>query len=326
MEPPKTESPSRVRDRVQLPDSSRKRVYVAFDIMLALAGEPPGPAETELPALGRLWEGFQESRISLLADADETETDLILWLNRQGCCVFDTLMVMEAIEEFERWGRLGRKETERFKRAFEFCEQLELFIPRRGGPDDDLRRQRAGALLSGELLLDGPGPQQSDAVGAARLLRHCLGLLKERYEPRQWQDLRATEYAMNWEILVPVLEGEGRSSVFTGAEGAGNREIFGLFCRAVALSKKSSPTPRMTEGHMEFVIATVLGKYRYTKAQRDAVHLLSCAYEAIPYYMTIDGGLVAAARGRNLFAGHKDVFPAGLQIVSPGMVEAVLLK
>jgi hypothetical protein len=261
----------------------------------------------------------------LLADADEMETDLILWLNRQGCCVFDTLMVMEAIEDYERWGRLSLEETERFKRAFEFYEQLELFMPRRGGADDDLRRQRAGALLTGELLFDGPEPFQSDADGTARLLRRCLGLLKERYEPRQWQDLRATEYEMNWEILAPLLEGESRSSAFAGCEGEENREIFGLFCRAVALSKKSSPTPRMTDDHMEFVIATVLGKYRYTKAQRNAVHLLSCAYEAIPYFMTMDGGLVAAARGEDLLAGHRDIFPAGLKIMNPGTVEAILL-
>jgi hypothetical protein len=301
---------------------------VAFDSILALAGVPflRIEGDHEIRSLRRIWQSFQKSRLSLLAEADEMEIDVILWLNRQGCCVFDTLMVMEAIEEYEKWVLIDPQEVEGFKRAFEYYEQLELFPPHPQTADGAERHERTKEILNSELL-NGLGATGKEDTGesAVRLLRQCLGVLHERYHAGQWQDLRATEYQLNWEILAPCLAREGRAASFGTEDGQTNREIFGLFCRAVALSKKSCPTPSMAESHMEFVIRTVLKKYRYEKKQRYVLHLLSCVEHGIPYFITLDGELIArAAANKRIFEEYRELFPGGLQIVSPSMFEAIL--
>ncbi len=273
------------------------QAYLAFDALLALVGQgPAGPGEAgEHCSLERLWSAYQEGRLSLVAEGGETEIDIILWLNRRGCCVFDTLMVMEALEEFERWGRADPGETDRFKRLYDVYEQLELFFSRKPAAG------RAGGLRAAEMvrsgLFDGPdGVPAVDGQGSwAGLLRRCLMTLHERYSAEQWSDLRSVDYALNWEIIGPHLAGEGLMPALGGATHREVREVFGLFCRAVALSKKSCPTPRMTESHVDFVIATVLKKYRYNKGERYALHLLLCAEQGIPYFVTVDADLLAAA-------------------------------
>ena len=56
-------------------------------------------------AMHHIWKVFQEGKIRLITSGDDTGIDIILCLNQQGCCVTDTMMAVEAIEDFEAWNK-----------------------------------------------------------------------------------------------------------------------------------------------------------------------------------------------------------------------------
>ena len=79
--------------------------YVDLGILHLLACEANPSLAEEQRAMRRIWRNFEEGHVRLVTSTEETETDIILWLNRRGLCITDTLRAVESIEEFEWWGK-----------------------------------------------------------------------------------------------------------------------------------------------------------------------------------------------------------------------------
>ena len=272
--------------------------YINADV-IRLLSEPFPPDKDrseEWQAMKNIWRHFQDDRLRLITSADDTEIDIILWLNRQGCCVSDTLMALEAIEHFEEWGRATGEEIEEFKRLIEFFEQVES-LPEVMGGYDEVTSERDVELV--EILrrdvfcIDRERGEHEASLDEARpLIRECLQNLGRWYREEQWHDLRRTEYGTNWAILSSVLQGRGEKAIFDGEDGQRTRSLFGLLNRAVGLGKKSSPVAAMSGSHIDFVISTVLQKYAGHRQERDVRHVFHCIRHNIAFFITTDSNLI----------------------------------
>jgi hypothetical protein len=272
--------------------------YINADV-IRIMSEPFPPDKgrgEEWQAMKNIWGYFQDDRLRLVTSADDTEIDIILWLNRQGCCVSDTLMALEAIEHFEEWGRATGEETEKFKRLIEFFEQVESLPEGTGGYDEVTSE---GDVKLAEILrrhifsIDQERNEYDASLDETRsLMRECLQNLGRWYREEQWHDLRRTEYETNWAILSSVLESRGEKAVFDGEGGQRTRSLFGLLNRAVGLSKKSSPGTAMSDGHIDFVVSTVMKKYAGHQQERDVCHVFHCIRHNIAFFITTDSNLI----------------------------------
>ena len=79
----------------------------------------------ERVALEKIWQYFKEDRIRLVTCGDEMEQDIIIGLNSLGCCVTDTIQITDNIDEFERWEKVDRQETKRWRQVIDLYDQLE---------------------------------------------------------------------------------------------------------------------------------------------------------------------------------------------------------
>jgi hypothetical protein len=254
-------------------------------------------ADPEQDAARRLWQRFLEGEVRLVTALDDTEIDIILWMNREGCCVFDTLMLMEAIDNFAEWERSEGVTVDLFRRVVDLFEQVEG-LPL--APEDlpevlvEAERELKEVLSEGFSFAGGSG-SALDGRDETRvvLLFECLAKLKDWYRDAVWHDMRSIEYERNWEILADVLEERGGRALFQGCGAAANRELFGLLCRAVGLSKKSCPSPEMSTPHVEFVIRTVLEKYGAREWERASAHYIHCIRRGIPWFLSPDARFAA---------------------------------
>lgn len=301
-------------------------VYIDYSTLNILAGpRSPGEAERDGRVLDALWEQFEEGDISLVTGPEDTKLDLILWLNSEGCCITDTLVVTETIDDFEKMGYVDEDRAAGFRRAFDYYDRLDG-LPGRGTLSGDEERVMLSAILT---ALFGPSPYRDPYGGGPSpeelvMLRECLQGLDAWYRDPDWRDMRKTHYNLNWKALSPVLTAHGREPTLSGAEGVRIRRLFGFLNRMVGLSKKSWARLPMSPGHIDFVVTTVLSKYGYHEEDRIARHILNCLAHDIPYLLTGNDRMITGFEGGQArLLGHPAFSGKRLQVIRPsGLAEA----
>jgi len=238
--------------------------------------------------------------------------DIILWLNRQGCCITDTLRAMEAIKEFELWGKDEKSRIQQYKQMLAYFEEVEQIHP-------PLETEEGGHEIEEVLKLRTSGLAQ-DMSGALylRMLRTCLADLESWYTKDLWSDLKRTDYQLNWQLLESVLAREGIEPTFQGTGGVHNRYLFGLLNRAVGLAKKSCGRLPVPESHINFVVNMVLQKYGEDQSSRGVRHLLHCVKNQIEFYVTVNHDLAHSFKiNKQAFQEHLQVASLNLELLSP---------
>jgi hypothetical protein len=310
-------------------------VYVNLGLLNTLSGSSRGENETDLEqrATSRLWRRFLEDRIKCVTSREDTRIDVILYLNRQGCCVTDTLAAAEAIREFERWGMVDRGQIEAYRRLLAFSEQLHPLSPydsagqtsyALSGSDKELL-----VLIRDEVLRFDSQSRQTDDLPEedSGVLEDCLKDLRRWYSDESWRDLRKTDYALNWSILESVLPTCRIDTIPGGTDGERVRNLFGLLNRAVGLSKKSCGRLPLPESHVAFVIRTVTQRYHYRKEERDALHIFHCIRHGISRFVSTDSALIDRYKEKShLLSRHPLFLPGSLQLVRPSVMESVLAR
>jgi hypothetical protein len=154
-----------------------------------------------------------------------------------------------------------------------------------------------------------------------------LSNLDRWYGEDLWCDLRHTEYQLNWEILESIISQHGIKPVFEGVEGARNRHLFGLLCRAIGFSKKSCPKPSMDGNHIDFVIKTVMQKYNCNTRERTATHIYHCIKHQIQYFLTTDYTLISEVNARrHLLSNYPEFSYVDLELVGPLELESIITQ
>ncbi|OPY80859.1 MAG: hypothetical protein A4E65_01314 [Syntrophorhabdus sp. PtaU1.Bin153] len=299
---------------IQQTDST---VYVDHTILLVLS-RPVPPADPDFEswrATNQLWKQFRGEKVKLVTSGKETETDIILWLNKQGCCITDTLRAMEAIREFETWGREERDRIQQYKQVLIHYEELELLPFSETGSKENAENKEIARLLNP--VPDKPEVDQATSADVA-LLRQCLADLGSWYTETRWRDLKRTEYEVNWEILESVLRKQDLEPISTGSAGERNRRLFGLLNRAIGLSKKSCGVLPMPDSHIDFVIHTVVEKYGHTQRDRGIHHVLHCVRHGINLFSTTNRLLIDDfSRYKPLLEKHLSLSHLDLELVNP---------
>jgi hypothetical protein len=300
-------------------------VYIDHTVLCLLSERVLGanPSFDDWNATSILWRNFREEKIRLVTHGKETEMDIILWLNRQGCCITDTLRAMEAIKEFELWNKVEKSHVQKFKQVLTLFEELELLhLPAGNYEGYPTHEEIAGVLKLKSHELDRDYAQEDDF----NLLRECLTGLNDWYTEDLWNDLKRTDYQLNWQILESVLSRHGIEPVFHGAEGTHNRHLFGLLTRAVGLTKKSCGRLPVPDSHINFVLNMVHQKYSHDQFLSGIRHLLHCIRHHINFYVTINHDLIQGfSKNRTALQGYLQIPPLTLEMMSPrGFVSEVL--
>jgi len=262
-----------------------------------------------------LWRKFREEKIRLVTHGKETEMDIILWFNRQGCCITDTLRAIEAINEFEAWNKVEKNNIQQYKQILTHFEELELLRL----PTGDFEGYPTHDEIARILKLNPVEPDSCQTTeDDLNLLRQCLADLGNWYTDVLWGDLKRTDYQLNWQILESVLTKHGIEPIFHGTEGDRNRYLFGLLNRAAGLTKKSCGKLPVPDSHINFVINMVLQKYSHNKALSGISHLLHCIGHNINYYVTIDHSLIQGFNEqKTALQGHLQGMTLDLNLMTP---------
>jgi len=262
-----------------------------------------------------LWRKFREEKIRLVTHGKETEMDIILWFNRQGCCITDTLRAIEAINEFEAWSKVEKSNIQQYKQILTHFEELELLRL----PTGDFEGHPTHDEIARILKLNPVEPDSCQTTEDDRnLLRQCLADLGDWYTDVLWRDLKRTDYQLNWQILELVLARHEIEPTFHGTEGDRNRYLFGLLNRAVGLTKKSCGKLPVPDSHINFVINMVLQKYSHNKDLSGISHLLHCIGHNINYYVTINHSLIQGfSQYRRMLQGHLQISSLDLELMNP---------
>jgi hypothetical protein len=292
-------------------------VYVDHSVLNSLSKPIPesDPAFDDWQAISIIWRYFRDEKIRLVTHGKETEMDIILWLNKQGCCITDTLRAMEAIKEFETWNKVEKSNIQQYKQMLIHFEELELLrLPVMNHEGYPTNEEIAGVLNLEPIKPDRDHSTKDDLT----LLRECLVDLNNWYTVDRWSDLKRTDYQLNWEILESVFAKHGIEPNFHGTEGDHNRYLFGLLNRAVGLSKKSCGRLPVPESHINFVINMVLQKYTHDQVLSGISHLLHCIRNHISFYITTNRHLIEGfCRNRTALQGHLELLSMGLELMSP---------
>jgi hypothetical protein len=292
-------------------------VYVDYTILSLLTKHvlDADPAFDDWHATNMLWRKFREEQIRLVTQGKETEMDIILWLNRQGCCITDTLRAMEAINEFESWNKIEKRHIQQYKQMLTHFEELELLhLPAgnvEGYPTND---EIASVLKLKPKVADHDGASGEDL----NLLRRCLADLSNWYTEDSWSDLKRTDYQLNWQILESVLAKHGIEPNFHEEGGGRNRYLFGLLNRAVGLTKKSCGKLPVPDSHIEFVINMVLKKYSHDQILSGLSHLLHCIRHHINVYVTVNYHMTQGfIKSRTILQEYLQLASLDLELMSP---------
>lgn len=284
-------------------------VYVDHTMIALLSSRVhrDDPAFDDWNAANILWRRLREERIRLVTHGKDTEMDIILWLNRQGCCITDTLRAIEAIKEFELWGKDEKSRIQQYKQMLAHFEELELLQPQTENHEDG---QKAKEIISVLKLNNEESHRDIHSVPCLHILRTCLSDLGNWYTANVWSDLKRTDYQLNWQLLESVLAKEGIEPAFQGTEGVPNRYLFGLLNRAIGLAKKSCGKLPVPDSHISFVTNMVLQKYGDDQVSRGILHILHCVRNGIECYVTTNHPLMHG------FAQHKSALKEYLQLTS----------
>jgi len=266
-------------------------VYVDHTVLSLVPKQVPDsdPAFEDWFASQELWREFREEKIKLVTHGKDTEMDIILWLNRQGCCITDTLRAVEAINEFEAWNKIEKSHIQQYKQMLIHFEEIESLHPPQGRFEEHSTKDDITKVLR----LKPMGADNVESTeGDQNLLRQCLSEVGNWYIEDRWKDLKRTDYQLNWQILESVLIRQGVEPVFHGVEGDRNRNLFGLLNRAVGLTKKSCGRLPVPDTHINFVINMVLQKYSHDQVLSGISHLLHCIVHNINFYVTVNHRLI----------------------------------
>lgn len=294
-------------------------VYVDYTVLGLLSRRIPesDPAFDDWQSASIIWRNFRDEKIRLVTHGKETEMDIILWLNRQGCCITDTLKAMEAIKEFEAWDKVEKGHVQQFKQMLVHFEELELLYLPAGNYGGYPTNEEIAEVLKLESIESNHDHTTEDD---GDLLKECLADLNSWYTEDRWIDLKRTDYQLNWQILESVFAKHGIEPIFRGAEGARNRYLFGLLNRAVGLTKKSCGRLPASESHINFIINMVLQKYCQNQVFNGISHLLHCIRHHINYYLTSNCHLIQGfSQNRTKLQGHLQRASLDLELMSPRM-------
>lgn len=273
------------------------------------------PVFADWRAANTLWRRFREEELRLVTHGKDTEMDIILWLNRQGCCITDTLRAMEAIGEFEAWNMIEKSHIQQYKQMLLHFEELELLrLPGRN-TEGDTARNEVISLLKFNLA----EPDHRDESNEDRaLLVECLANLGNWYTEDRWSDLKRTDYQLNWQILESVLARHGIGPHFYGEEGNRNRYLSGLLNRAVGLTKKSCGKLPVPSSHIDFVIGMVFQKYSHDQILSGINHVLHCVRYHIKHYITMNYHIIeGVSQNRASLQGYLQIESLDLELMSP---------
>ena len=292
-------------------------VYIDHTVINSMSKRIPDsdPAYGDWQATSIMWRYFRDEKIRLVTHGKETEMDIILWLNKQGCCITDTLRAMEAIKEFELWNKVEKSCIQQYKQMLMHFEELELLhLPVMNHEGYPTYEEIAEVLKLASGKHDPDHSTEDDLI----LLRECLEHLNNWYTEEQWSDLKRTDYQVNWEILESALAKHGIEPTFHGAEGDRNRYLFGLLNRAVGLTKKSCGRLPVPESHINFVINMVLQKYSRDQVLSGISHLLHCISHHISFYVTTSPHLIEGfCQNRAALQGNLQLLSMGLELMAP---------
>jgi len=306
-------------------DKPRVSAYVDWTIFATITQNfsEDERAFHEQQAIHSLWRHHNEERIRLVTCGKDIETDLIFWFNKQGCCVTDTLRARDAIDEFDRWGRIPRETIRRYKQALMFFEQIES-LPQT--LDERMEHTTESSIFTffNEVLMTGRNERAmtdwNDEIES--ILEECTKNLHMWYTEEDWTDLKRTDYRLNWEILEATLIRMNKEPFFDGKEGEYNRHLFGLLNRTIGLTKKSCPRLPVEKGHRNFVITMVMKKYNQSKGERDARHIHNCMSHNINLFLTTDDTLISTFHDKkHLLTSYPGLSSTELTILLPSELE-----
>ena len=304
--------------------------YINHTILELLSKQTAGFHDKEHEAMQKIWDLFLQNHLRLVTDGNSTELDIILWLNRSGCCISDTLMAMEAIEFFEEWGVPDPALIDEFKQIIDYFEQLEI-LPSSSSHYTSGAKENKDRLLSilrSEVIGNDPeGKIDQDKLSGEdiTILKQCLAGLDKFYDEKMWSDLRRVDYRINWKILSDELSRYGIRADYNNKETPRVRNLFGLLTRAIALCKKSSPSITMTENHIDFILGAVIGKYTHPENACLADHILHCFLHNIKYFLTVGTDNTEEMNRRiQAVRRHRELYAIDLQILKPSEFEAQL--
>jgi hypothetical protein len=316
------------RNLLSYREEAMKTIYVDYNALNTLALTPTAEDEQyqAWQSMQDLWKDFRAGGVRLVTSKQDLEKDIILRLNGQGCCITDVLRAMEAIEEFERWEIADKERAKQWKRILFFREQVEA-LPQAFDSSPAARAERdsvvaflADQILSGLDRLDCP---EGDQESTRRVLRDCLKDLHLWYPDAQWEDLKRTDYELNWEILCSILHRQNMEPVFDGDAGAGSRCLFGLLNRVVGLSKKSCRKLPVQSSHVDFIVKTALQRYTFCGRERSALHIYRCLSHGVTLFLTTDHELIERYAGKkDLLAGYSGFPLTSLSMVNPIGIQA----
>jgi len=266
-----------------------KTAYIDYHALAALALIPSEAGERlhVLQAMRSLWKEFRNDKINFVTSKNDMETDIILHLNKQGCCITDTLKTEEAIDEFDRSGIADKKNIRQYKRILLFYEQIE-------GLSQVFDRDSLFDFLKDDVLCYGNKREISDneIQMVNDILRDCTNILHLWYSDNLWRNLRYIDYQLNLNILTSVLKKYNLETEFEGDRGQSNRNLFGLVNRVIGLCKKSHWRLPVDATHADFIVKTVLQKYNYCREERNVIHMHYCAKSGINLFLTVDSDLI----------------------------------
>jgi len=301
-------------------DKDKIDIYLDFNVLNLLAKEhvkDSDPLYNEWMALKTIWRAYQEGRIRLVTSGEDTEMDIIMWLNNQGCCVTDVLTPLESIEEFARWDRSDSDLIRYWRRVFFYFEQTELLsrvFEDTEGLFEDLQSTFSFSLVTPKFHIDLSYNEQD----TRKILRECAGIFADIFPEQNWQDLRHIDYSLNWRVFELALKNLKIEPTLSGDEGERNRRLFGLLNRFIGLSKKSCKKPPMDNGHRDFIIDMVIKKYYQTQQDRGLRHIFHCICNDIGFFVTPDHNLIRVFNEKKqLLNEHPEFSSKRLELVLP---------
>ena len=296
-----------------------KTIYIDYHALAVLALTPAEAGERlqDLQSMRSLWQEFRNDRVIFVTSGKDMETDIILSLNRQGCCITDTLRAEDAIQEFGKTEIADEDLVKRWKRILMFFEQIEA-LPQA------FNRDSLFDFFRDDMLCYGEGTDSSDdnIQRVHDILQDCTNNLHLWYSDKQWKDLKYIDYQLNRDILMSVLEKNNFEVGLDGDKGERNRNLFGLVNRVIGLCKKSHWRLPVDKNHADFIIKTVLQKYNYYQWERNVIHMFFCAKSNISFFLTVDYDLIRRFNEKkHILQNHPKFSAIKLNVVSPRDME-----
>ncbi|MCX5804641.1 MAG: hypothetical protein NT010_01050 [Proteobacteria bacterium] len=292
-----------------------KTAYIDYHALASLASIPSETGERlqDSQAMRSLWKEFRNDRINFVTSQKDMEMDIMLSLNRQGCCITDTLRAGDAIEEFERSGMANKDSIKCWKRILLFYEQIET-LPQIFDRDSLFDFLKDDIFCYG----DKKAIPDNEIQAVDDILRECSNVLHLWYSEDRWRDLKYIDYQLNRDILVSVLSKYNLETAFEGKRGERNRNIFGLLNRVIGLCKKSHWRLPVDKNHADFIIKTVLQKYNFSSGERNIVHIHHCTRSSVSLFLTGDYDLTRRFNEKkHILQNHPEFSSTKLLILNP---------